>query len=249
MLKEERQNIILNEVRIHNRVLLNDLAAQLGVSEDTVRRDLKELDTKGRVKKVHGGAISKGYHLYSYREQEIYAHEHKVRIAKKAMTLLKDGQVVLISGGTTNLELARLIPKQLKVTFFTPSLTTALQLLAHPNIETIFIGGKLSREAQIAIGGNVVNLLSQIKADICFPGTSYLDVRHGLSDFDWEVVQMKKAMISASRQTVAMGISEKLNSFNKYQVCDIEDIDFLITELDSRHELLGPYTNQGITVL
>lgn len=246
MLKAERHNFILNEVRIHSRVLLTDLANQLTVSEDTIRRDLKELDTLGKVKKVHGGAISNGYYLY--KENEIYAHDNKVQIARKALELLKDGQVVLISGGTTNLELVKLIPESLKVTFFTPSLPMAMQLLAHENIETILIGGKLSREAQIAVGGNVIHTLSQIKTDLCFLGTGWLDPVHGLSEFDWEVVQMKKAMIKASKRVVSLAISEKLNSIQRYKVCELQAINTLVTELDPDDLQLAPYKNQGLEI-
>jgi DeoR family fructose operon transcriptional repressor len=153
MLREERYNYIVNEVKIRNRVLLTDIARKLNVSEDTIRRDLNHLDEQGKIKKVHGGAISSSFHLYSYREDQIYAHEHKSTIATKAVKLLHENCVVLMSGGTTNLELARLIPDNISLTVFTPSLPVAMQLIAHPLVETIFIGGRLSKDAQIALGG------------------------------------------------------------------------------------------------
>jgi DeoR/GlpR family transcriptional regulator of sugar metabolism len=249
MLKEERHNFIINEVSKYNRVLLTDLAQKLEVSDDTVRRDLKELDALDKIKKVHGGAVSKSYNIYNYTQPDIYAREEKILIAQKAHRLLHDNQVILISGGTTNLEFARLIPKNLKATFFTPSLPTALQLLNHPNSETIFIGGKISREMQLALGGSVINTLSQIKTDLCLIGTGHLDAYHGLSEFDWEVVQLKKAMIKASKKVVALTISEKLNSSQRYRVCEAGEIDYLITELDPKDAVLQPYINQGVTVL
>lgn len=245
MLKEERHTTILNEIRIHNRVLLTDLSNLLQVSEDTVRRDLKELDQKGQIKKVHGGAISTGYHSHN----QIYAHDRKVIIAHKAIKLLKPGQNVLITGGTTNYELARLIPAKLKITFITPSLSTATQLLAHKNIEVIFLGGRLSHEGQIALGGSVVNALSEMKADICFLGTGYLDTVNGLTEFDWEVVQIKKAMIKSSDHVVSLAISEKLNSSQRYKVCDMESINTMITELDPDDHRLDPYRKNGIKIL
>lgn len=248
MLKEERYNFIIAEVQKYNRVLLTDLALKLDVSEDTVRRDLKELDQLGKIKKVHGGAVSNGYQIYNYKEQDIYAHESKVVIAKKACELLHDGQVILISGGTTNLEFARLIPNQLKATFFTPSLTTAIQLLAHPNVETILIGGTLSHESQVALGGMAINILAQIKADLCFIGTGHLDAVHGLSEFDWEIVQLKKAMIGAAKKVVSLAISEKLNSVQRYRVCEIGEIDILITELEPGNSVLKPYERQGVQI-
>ena len=151
MLKAERQQVILNEVRIHNRVLFTDIAELLSVSVDTIRRDIKELSAAKKLKKVHGGAISLGFNNYNVENQEIYALESKSRIAKKAITLIKSGQVILLSGGTTNMEIARMIPPNLKITCFTPSLPVAVQLMAKSDVEVILVGGKLSKDSQIAI--------------------------------------------------------------------------------------------------
>jgi DeoR family transcriptional regulator, fructose operon transcriptional repressor len=249
MLKEERLNYIVNEVRVRNRVLLVDIAQKLDVSEDTVRRDLNYLDEKGKVKKVHGGAISNSFHLYNYREDQIYAHESKSVIATKVHGLLQDNSVIVMSGGTTNLEVARLLPDHLKLTIFTPSLPVAMQLLEHPLVETIFIGGKLSRDAQIALGGDVIRTLSQINADLCFMGTGNLDLESGLTEFDWEVVQMKKAMIEATKKTVVLTISEKINSSQRFNVCPTSAIHTLVTELEPNDEKLQSFKDKGLEIL
>ncbi|MEM9142756.1 MAG: DeoR/GlpR family DNA-binding transcription regulator [Bacteroidota bacterium] len=249
MLKEERHRIILNEVRIHNRVLLTDIAEFLKVSPDTIRRDIKILHEKKELKKVHGGAISLGFNNTSTVRPDIYALEKKTRIVEKALTLLKDGQVVLLSGGTTNVELARLLPPSLKLTCFTPSLPIAGQLLTKSNVETIFIGGRLSRDSQIAIGGNALNMLSLIRADICFLGTNSIHAEEGLTEFDWDIVQIKKAMIKASRKVVAPCISEKLNSTRRYRICDIEEVDVLVTELEPSDTRLGVFATKDLELL
>lgn len=249
MLKEERHDFILNEVKVRNRVLLTDIAEKLGISEDTVRRDLKYLDEQGKIKKVHGGAISNSFHLYSYKAQEIYAHENKSIIAQKAHSLLKDGQVILISGGTTNLEFARFFPKHIRATMFTPSLPVAMQLMEHPNVQTVFIGGRLNNEAQIALSAETIQTISQIRADLCFLGTGHLDLIQGLSEFDWEVVQLKKAMIQASKKVVSLTISEKINSSQVYKVCDITAIHTLITELNPEDPFLAPIKKLGLEIL
>ncbi|MFM8912723.1 MAG: DeoR/GlpR family DNA-binding transcription regulator [Flammeovirgaceae bacterium] len=249
MLKEERLNYIVNEVKIRNRVQLVDIAQKLAVSEDTVRRDLNYLNEQGKVKKVHGGAISNSFHVYTYREDQIYAHESKIEIATKAIQLLNDGNVVVMSGGTTNLEVARLIPDNLKLTVFTPSLPIAMQLLAHPQIETIFVGGKLSHDAQIAIGGEAIKTLSHVKADFCFMGTGNLDAKHGLTEFDWEVVQLKKAMVESANQVVVLTISEKINSAQRFNVCPVTSIHVLATELQPSDTRLDEFKAKGLQVL
>ncbi|MEW2921589.1 MULTISPECIES: DeoR/GlpR family DNA-binding transcription regulator [Flavobacteriaceae] len=241
MLKEERHQVILNEVRIHNKVLLTDIAELLKVSPDTVRRDIKELHDDNKLKRVHGGAISLGFNHYNYVNREIYSLEEKSKIAEKAVSILKAGQVVLLSGGTTNLEIARLIPPYLKITCFTPSLPIAMQLLPKPNIEIIFIGGKVNKDSQITIGGKPIGFLSELKVDVCFLGVNSMHPTDGITEFDWEVVQLKKAMIKASKKVVVPSISEKINSTQRYKICDIDSINVLATELDKSDPILEPY--------
>lgn len=250
MEKELRHQVILNEVHIHNRVLLSDLANILHVSIDTVRRDLKELDELGKIKRVHGGAVSKGFNIYTESQRDIYAYENKSLIAQKGISLLSKGDVVLISGGTTNLELAKLLPPKMNLTFFTPSLPMAIELLNNPsNNDVIFIGGKLSKGSQLATGGSAINILSELKADICFLGTGYLDPNSGITEIDWEIAQLKKAIINASKKVVSLTISEKLNTINRYKICDINRLDVLATELDPNSPLLNAYRSQGIQLL
>ncbi|MCM4173749.1 DeoR/GlpR transcriptional regulator [Arenibacter sp. TNZ] len=249
MLKAERQQVIVNEVRIHNKVLFTDIAELLNVSVDTIRRDIKELSVTKKLKKVHGGAISLGFNNYQVENQEIYELENKSRIARKAITLLRSGQVILISGGTTNMEIARMIPPNLKITCFTPSLPVAVQLMAKSDVDVILIGGKLSKDSQIAIGGCAINMLNDIKVDICFLGINSIDVNNGVTDFDWDIVQIKKAMIRASKKIVAPLISEKLNSTQRFKICDLDKIDFLITELEPEDDKLMAFREIKINLL
>lgn len=249
MLKKERQALILREVNIHNKVILSDLSQKLSVSEDTVRRDIQELSDAGRLIKVRGGALSRSYQVYSYKEHDIYAYQEKTIIARKAISLLRDGMLVLISGGSTNLELARILPPDLKVTFLTVSLTTAMQLIEHPSSETIFIGGQLSKTAQVSVGGEVVQNLNDFIPDICLIGVNGIDVTEGLTENDWEVATLKKTMIRVSRKVVALSIAEKLNSIQKIKVCGVNQIDYLITELSPEHEVLVPYRKAGLEIL
>ncbi|WP_291864767.1 DeoR/GlpR family DNA-binding transcription regulator [Maribacter sp.] len=251
MKKDKRHQIILNEVHIHNRVLLSDLATILNVSMDTVRRDIKELDSKKSLKKVHGGAVSNGFNINTDKTSEIYDLHNKTIIAKKGITLLKEGDVILISGGSTNIELIKLLPRKMGLTFFTPSLQMAVELLNNTSnkYDVYLIGGKLSRSSQLATGGSTINILSEIKADICFLGTGYLDIEHGITEVDWEIAQMKKAMIKASKQVVSLAISEKINTFNRYKIGDLSAIDILVTELNTEDPILNKYQKENITLL
>lgn len=249
MLKEERQRVILREVEVHNRVQLTDLAEQLEVSVDTVRRDVKELDTIQKLRKVHGGAISLGFISPAAANTNTYAIEEKITIAKKALGILKNGSVVFMDGGTTCQELARLLPEELQLTCFTISLPVALLLQTKPGVRVILIGGEVSGEAQITTGVTAVNALSEIRVDYGFIGTGYVDALHGLTEFDWDVVQVKKAVISASRKVVLLCIAEKLNSQHRYRTCDISAINTIVTELDSESSRLNSFRNHQIHIL
>lgn len=249
MLKEERQSLILREVNIHNKVLLSDLSLQLEVSEDTIRRDLQELSDAGKVIKVRGGALSTSYQMYSYRENDIYAYQEKTVIAGKVISLLRDGMLVLISGGSTNLEIARILPPDLRVTFLTVSLSTAMQLLDHPNSDVVFIGGQLSKTARISVGGEVVTTLQDLRPDLCIMGTNGLDAEAGITDSDWEVVTIKKAIIRASQKVLVHAISAKLNSVQKIKVCPLSEVDILVTELNPDHSALDTCRAAGVEMM
>ncbi|MEO6538304.1 MAG: DeoR/GlpR family DNA-binding transcription regulator [Ferruginibacter sp.] len=248
MLKTERQAFILHKVNLHNRVLCSDLSLEINVSEDTIRRDLQELSDYGKLIKAHGGALSKSFYS-TFNASKVYSLENKKCIAQKAATLIKDGMFVLTTGGTTIIELAKALPQNLHATFITGSLPAALEYLHHPNIEVIVIGDKVSKNSQITVGGEAISKIKQIKADLCFVGTNALDAEYGLTDNDWEVVQVKKAMIESSVKVVSLTIAEKINTRQRIQVCDLQAIDVLVTELPTDAELLQPYIKKGLIVL
>ncbi|MBE8727299.1 DeoR/GlpR family DNA-binding transcription regulator [Flavobacterium hungaricum] len=237
--KEERKNHILKEINLHTRVSFETLSAKLGVSEDTVRRDINELESESLLIKVKGGAMAKGYHYSS--SNQTYAIESKQVIAQKAVDLLHDGMVLIVDGGTTIREFIRLIPNDLNLTIFTITALSAVQLLDKPNIKTIMIGGSISSYSQMCVSGEVFHQLANIKADLLVFGTNALDVQGGYSDSDWETVQVKKAMIQAAKKTAVLTISEKLNTVLKMKIANLSEVHYIITELNPDDAMLQPY--------
>jgi len=225
-----------------------DLSTEIQVSEDTIRRDLNELAEEGKVIKVHGGALSKSFNSFYLRSDVFYGEQKKI-IANKAITLLKDGMFVLSGGGTTVVEMARMLPEQLQATFLTGSIPAAFEYAQHPHSEVIFIGDKIAKKSQIAVGGEAISKIKSIQADICIMGVNAMDVEKGITDNDWDVVILKKAMLEASHLKVIMSISEKLNSVQRIKICNLNQIDILITELDKNDPALAPYRDLGITIL
>ncbi|QMW06006.1 DeoR/GlpR family DNA-binding transcription regulator [Spirosoma foliorum] len=247
-LKEERKDLIINQLNLHTRINLTDLAVTLNVSEDTVRRDINDLADEGKLIKIRGGAMSKAYH-HSSQLQETYAHQSKRIIGEKALTLLRDGMLILMGGGTTIREFIKMIPADLKATFITVNPLTAVELLDKPNLEIIMIGGQISRYSQMSVGGEVYQRLSELRVDLCIMGTNAIDAKEGLTDSDWETVQAKKTMIRAAEKIVILAISEKMNSVMRMKVADLGQIDYLITELPADSPQLSPYRSGKTEVL
>ncbi|MCW3463872.1 DeoR/GlpR family DNA-binding transcription regulator [Chitinophaga nivalis] len=241
MLKEERQAFIMRQINLHNKVLSTDISSMLGISEDTVRRDLKEMAEEGKILKVHGGAIGRSFHHPFDTENMVYALEAKQQIAEKTIRLLKNDMVVLTGGGTTMIELAKRIPDSLRATFFTISPLVALQLVEHTHLTVISIGGQLSKSSNVHIGASVINQLADIKVDLCLLGANGFSVQDGMTDSDWEVVQVKRAMLKASKKTAILSIAEKLGSAQRMKVCDLNLINYLITELPPENHQLADY--------
>lgn len=248
MLKKERHDIVMRQINLHNRVLTSDLVQLLDVSEDTIRRDLQELSDQNLLYKVHGGALSKSYHS-SFDDSTVYAKEAKIIIAKKTIPLIKDGMVILTGGGTTIIELVKQLPENLQATFFTISPLVAVELAKYPKVEVILIGGLFSKNSQITYGGHVINQLAEINADLCLLGTSALHPKDGLTDTDWEINQLKKRMLSSSRKSAVLCISEKLNISLRLKVTALENISYLVTELSPSDGILEDYKAKGLKLL
>jgi len=249
MRKDKRQALILREVDLHNKVLSVDLSEQLNVSDDTIRRDIKELAAEGKIIRVHGGAVSKSFVTPFNADNIVYAANAKAHIARKALSLIKNSMVILTEGGTTMLELAKAIPTTLKATFITISPQVAITLAQHESLDVISIGGKLTKNANLHIGASVVNQLAGLKADLCILGANAFSSEEGLTDLDWEVVQVKKALIRSAKKVAVISISEKLNTVKWLNICSANQVDYLITELDPTDQLLSSFTQKSIKVL
>jgi DeoR/GlpR family transcriptional regulator of sugar metabolism len=249
MLKRERQAYILHQVNLHNKVLSTDLSSDINVSDDTIRRDLQELAEAGKIIKVHGGALSPSFHHGNNSSREIYSYQKKKIIASKAVSLIKDGMFILTSGGTTIIELARSLPQQLHASFISGSIPVLFEYMNHPNIDVIAIGDKISKNSKITVGSEAISKIKELNADLCFLGINALNIDNGVSDNDWDVVQIKKAMIDSSEKVICLTISEKINTRQPIQICDLSKIDVLITELSPDDPILAPYKRAGIHLM
>lgn len=249
MVKEERLQVIIDNLEKDSKVRLDELSTLLNVSEDTVRRDIKELDSQGLLRAVRGGAISHSPVPQHYREREKYNQQHKQIIANKALNFLKDGQVVFFDGGTSVVALAAALPKDLKITIITNSFPVANILEDHPSAEVIFAGGRLHKTAFTTMGQDTVDTFRKVRADICMLGICSLHHSMGITSIIYEDAQLNNAMIKQAQKTIALSALEKINTVEPYYVCPVTDVDVIITETDPLDAALAPYKHLGIEVL
>lgn len=242
MLKEVRQKLILDKITKSSKVLSSELSKDLDVSEDTIRRDLRDLSDKGLIQKVHGGAIlNDSYIPMKYDDRGSFASTEKRIIAQKAVSLLKEGMVILIDGGTTNLEIIKQIPAGLRFTVITNCFPIASELVNNKDIQTYFLGGDVLSSVPITVGADTVSLLDEIRADIFFIGTRSISVDNGLTDIDRAEVLVKRKMAEKSSIVVSVALSEKLDSVQSFKIIPSEDLNILVTELNPTDSLFNGF--------
>ncbi len=249
MLKEERQQVILEKLGTDKKVTLVDLGQILSVSYDSVRRDIIELEDKGLLKKVHGGAIANSYLTMKPSRGLGIVNTEFVTIAKKALRLIENNKIILMDGGTTNFYIAEQIPKNVEVTIVTNNPHLAMALGEHPKVEVILLGGSFYKRYQITIGSKTIQDLEHIQADIYFMGTNSISIESGLAIRHYEESILKQKMMQISRKTVTCVLEEKINRQENYKVCNFSDLDYLITSLNPTDEILKPFRNKRVEIL
>ena len=249
MLKEERQQRIVEMVRREGKALASELSELLEVSEDTIRRDLRDLAEMGRLQRVHGGALlaSPGTARYEVRRKEHI--QGREAIARAALQLFRPGQVIIMDGGTSTLQVAQQIPYDLQVTVITNSPPIALALSEHEKAEVILLGGRFYKEALVTVGVETVEALSTFQADLCLLGVCSLHPEIGVTVVNLEEVYVKRTMIARSAEVVALVTAEKFSTAAPYVVGPLREITHLITEAEVPGEVLEPYEALGITVI
>lgn len=248
MLKEERLQIILKMLETNQRVTSLELSQILNVSDDTIRRDLNELDQNGLLLKVHGGAIPKSSTPYKLKERVNFAHEEKVILAQKSLEFFKDGQVIILDNGSTNMEVAKVIPLDMKLTIFTNSIPVAQILSEHPNVELFLLGGKVFKDAQTTYGHDVIEVLGQIRADLCLLGICSIHPEIGLTIPDYEECQSKRKMVEVSQKVIALVTADKIGTAENFVVCKYKDLDIMLTDGVLYETLPAEYRGKGVEI-
>jgi DeoR/GlpR family transcriptional regulator of sugar metabolism len=242
---EERQRAILSLIERDGRVLATDLARSFGTSEDTIRRDLRELAANGRVQRVHGGAVRQNTTPWPYVERAVSDLPRKTAIAQVAARLIRPREVVLVDAGSTNLAVMHSLPEELEATIVTNSPAIAAALLGRERLEVIMLGGMLSHRAGAITGAGVTDQIRHIRADLCLLGTCSLSSNDGMASLFADDAVVKRAMIEASGRVVTAVLNDKLGASAPFTIAPLADLDQLVVEADAPVPFLDSLRRDG----
>lgn len=249
MLTSQRKQLILQKLAADGQVMSKKLSEAFKVSEDTIRRDLREMSAEGLLQRVHGGALPASAAVVTFAERKNVQPDSKRAIARKAVQLIAPGQVVIIDGGTTTAELIANLPQNLPFTAVTHSPSVALGLADYPLVEVILIGGRLFRHSLVAVGSAAIENIAQVRADLFFMGVTGIHAEAGLSTGDYEESCIKRAFAARAAETVVMASAEKLNTASAWVIGDVSLVNTMVVEGTTPEKLLAPFKAKGITVV
>ncbi len=222
MLTSERKALIAKKLAGDGRLVAKELAEKLGLSEDTIRRDLREMAAEGLLVRVHGGALPVEPPLPDYETRTQVATEEKRQLAAAAVGLVEPGQIIFIDGGSTNLALVRALPRDLALTVITHSPTIATALEHHQKVQIVLIGGLIYRHSMVAVGAIAMHAISQLRLDLFFLGVTGVHPRYGFTTGDIEEAAIKRHIAGQAKQVWVMATGDKLDVASPVTIMPLE---------------------------
>ncbi|MFI6941699.1 DeoR/GlpR family DNA-binding transcription regulator [Streptomyces sp. NPDC050418] len=249
MLAAERRDHLLALLTDEGKIVAKDVAADLGISEDSVRRDLRELAAEGRCQRVYGGALPVSPAVVDYGARQSVAPDGKRKVASVAAALVPQGGTLILDGGTTALAVARALPRELTCTVITHSPTIAAALLGHPKAELFLLGGRVFKHSAVTCGAAAVEAAQNVTADLCLLGVTGVHPEAGLTTGDAEEAAMKRALAARAADTYVLASSEKIGAASRYRVLPFTEVTGLITDADREDPVIGQLGALGVEVL
>lgn len=249
MLTIQRKALILDLLRSDGQVLAKDLAHRLELSEDTIRRDLRELAAEGRLQRVHGGALPAAPPLPDLSTRQTIATEEKIAIGRLAAGMVEAGSVIFLDGGTTTAEIARQLPADRACTVVTHAPTIAVVLAGNPAVTVELIGGRLYRHSMVATGAVAAAAIGQIRADIYFMGVTGVHPVDGFTTGDREEAAIKRAIWQAARRTLVLMTRDKADAVSPHRIIAFAEADGILAARDIPASTIGDYRRAGADVM
>ncbi|WP_339182369.1 DeoR/GlpR family DNA-binding transcription regulator [Oceanobacillus sp. FSL W7-1293] len=237
MLSQDRQEIIMQYLQTNKSVRIADLSNDLGVTRETIRKDLYEMEQEGIVLKVHGGAILNKANLETkYVTRKTVNEEEKKAIAKKAAELVEDGDTIYIDYGTTALYFSREINNKKDLTIITNSLPIAQELIDYSDFDVIIIGGNVRKNENSLFGPIAYRGIEKLFVDKGFFGIGGLDLQAGYTNMHMGESEVSRLMMKHCQLKIMMADFSKFHSTSMNQVAAIDEVDILITDTTSDAE-------------
>lgn len=231
---QERTNLILEEIDKRGFVKVSELSELLQCSEVTIRNDIKALEQKGLLQRIHGGAVRSGLQFQQKHPGEsIYRNvDRKTLIAKRAYEFIEDNDTIIIDDSSTTLYLTSLIKDDPSkhLTVVTNSLTVATELADIPHVNLFMVGGQIGGALPAAMGEMTVNNLSEFYIDKAFIGVRGVNFKVGITSIAFPQMQVKRAIIKVSKKVYVMADSSKFGGAYLSVICPFEKITSIITD-------------------
>lgn len=249
---EERRLLILEELRRHERLAVEDAARLCGVSPDTIRRDFNRLAERQEVRRTHGGIVLPRVPADTVRdatlaERSRLAAPAKRAIAREAARLIGDNETIVIDGGSTTLEIVSAIEAR-DVTVITACLDIASRALARDNLNVYLVGGTVRRATAMAVGDETVRALRSLSASVAFLGASGFGREHGLMTTSPLEASVKRAILAIADRRVALVDSSKREHRALARFAGWSDIDLFITDDGITPEYAANLEREGVAV-
>jgi DeoR/GlpR family transcriptional regulator of sugar metabolism len=230
MLPAQRRDELLRLLQAEGRVVAKDVAARLGLSEDSVRRDLREMAAAGLCQRVYGGALPVSPAVADYAGRHRVAVENKDRVARRAAQLVRPGTTAILDGGTTALAVARALPPDLRATVVTHSPTVAAALAEHPTVEVLVLGGRLFKHSVVTSGSMLAEAASGVWADVFLLGVTGVHAEAGLTTGDADEAATKRLLAGRAGDTYVLASAEKIGAASPFRVLPMADVTGIVTD-------------------
>lgn len=246
----QRYRVILDELEKKSYVSVQDLSELLGVSEVTIRKDLKELESKNLLLRDHGGAnaVSSLIDDRHIDEKEKIMVDEKIRIANAAIQMLNKNDRIIIASGTTLLYFARKIPMTEPLTVITSSVKVSLTLCYNPNVEIIQLGGFMRKSSASVIGPYTEQILRELMCNKLFIGVDGIGIDFGLTTSNLGEAHLNQYMLDAAKEVIVLSDSSKFGKQGFGKICDIDRVHHIITDKDAPQHVLQVFRDKGMKV-
>ena len=248
MLTTQRKKMILTRLVADGQIVAKDLANELGTSEDTIRRDLRELARDGKLQRVHGGALPASAATADLHAREQVSPKDKIELGRVGAKMIRSNQVVILDGGTTALQVARQLAPDLRATIVTHSPTVAVEAAKHPYVDIIMLGGRLFRHSMVNVGAAVIDAASRLRADLYFMGVTGVHPDEGLTTGDAEEAAVKRALHERAAETIVLASAEKLMAASPFLVTPLAEIGLLVVPVKTPERVWRAMRAGGIKV-